>query len=388
MRVTNEMTYRLMTKYLSQHQDSVYDLQERISTGKQMLKPSDNPGSYDLLMRLYGDKACFDQFVRNTERLEQDLLTTDTVLQNITDSLHRISEIIVSTSDGTMSPSYQEAASEEIDLMLEQLVEMANTKLNGRYIFAGLRTDAAPYAVTRDALGHITGVTFEGNSEIRQVEIAKGVYTSANIPGTNMNGGEAVFQTQTMDLFNDMIQLRDRLLAGENLVEPEAFTADAATDTLTVANIYHTGSLVRLTTETGTVPAGLSADRDYFAIVISPTEIQLANTLEDARNGIAIDFTDAGSGEVGIKQQSLAENERDLDQVLTMLSAVGAREERIETNLNFLRDMQLQNLQTIDVEEALDITKAVTELSEKKLAYEASLRVTTTLMDVSLLNLI
>jgi len=387
MRVTNEMTYRLMTKYLNKHQDSVYDLQERIATGKQMLKPSDNPGSYDLLMRLYGDKACFDQFVRNTERLQNDLLTTDTVLQNITDSLHRISEIVVSSSDGTMTPYYQKTAGEEIDLMLEQLVEMANTKLNGRYIFAGLRTDTEPYAVTRDAQGRISDITFQGNSEIRQVEIAKGVYTPANIPGTNTAGGEAIFQTQTTDLFNDMLQLRDRLIAGENLVAPELFTADAATDTLTVDNIYRTGSLVRLTTETGTVPTGLRTDRDYFAIVISPTEIQLANTLEDARAGIFIDFTDNGSGEVGIKQQSLAENERDLEQVLTMLTTVGAREERIDINLNFLRDMQLQNLETIDVEEALDITKAVTELSEKKLAYEASLRVTTTLMDVTLLNM-
>jgi flagellin-like hook-associated protein FlgL len=121
--------------------------------------------------------------------------------------------------------------------------------------------------------------------------------------------------------------------------------------------------------------------------VISPTEIQLADTLEDARNGVFIDFTDNGSGEIGIKQQALAENKRNLDQVLTMLSAVGAREERVETNLNFIRDMRQENLQAIDNEEGLDITRAVTELTEKKLAYEASLRVTTTLQDLTLLHM-
>jgi flagellin-like hook-associated protein FlgL len=250
-----------------------------------------------------------------------------------------------------------------------------------------LRTDTPPYQVTRDAEGRITDVTYEGNIQVRQVEIAQGVYTPANIPGSDPTGGEALFQTQTTDLFNDMIELRDRLLAGENLVEPETFTADAATDTLTVSKIYRTGSTVRLTTETGTVPAGLRTDRDYYAIVISPTEIQLADTLEDARNGVFIDFTDNGSGEIGIKQQALAENKRNLDQVLTMLSAVGAREERVETNLNFIRDMRQENLQAIDNEEGLDITRAVTELTEKKLAYEASLRVTTTLQDLTLLHM-
>jgi flagellar hook-associated protein 3 len=381
------MTYRLMNEYVLRNQDSVYELQEKIATGKQLLKPSDNPGAYDLMMRLYGDKSALEQYERNSERVLEDLLTTDTVLQNVSDMLHRISEIIVTTSDGTMSPDFMYSAAEEIDNMLEELVKLGNTNPNQRYIFAGLRTDTPPYQVTRDAEGRITDVTYEGNIQVRQVEIAQGVYTPANIPGSDPTGGEALFQTQTTDLFNDMIELRDRLLAGENLVEPETFTADAATDTLTVSKIYRTGSTVRLTTETGTVPAGLRTDRDYYAIVISPTEIQLADTLEDARNGVFIDFTDNGSGEIGIKQQALAENKRNLDQVLTMLSAVGAREERVETNLNFIRDMRQENLQAIDNEEGLDITRAVTELTEKKLAYEASLRVTTTLQDLTLLHM-
>jgi len=52
---------------------------------------------------------------------------------------------------------------------------------------------------------------------------------------------------------------------------------------------------VRLTT-TGTLPAGLEADKDYWIHVVNAGTIQLAESRDNALNGEFVSFTDAGSG--------------------------------------------------------------------------------------------
>jgi hypothetical protein len=46
----------------------------------------------------------------------------------------------------------------------------------------------------------------------------------------------------------------------------------------------------------GALPAGLSADTNYWAIVLDDDEIELATTLANALAGTAVDITDAGTG--------------------------------------------------------------------------------------------
>lgn len=70
---------------------------------------------------------------------------------------------------------------------------------------------------------------------------------------------------------------------------------DATANTITVGLSYQTGDQLVIRS-TGGVPAGLTANTNYFAIRISATEIQLALTLEDANAGIEIDITTQGTG--------------------------------------------------------------------------------------------
>jgi len=75
----------------------------------------------------------------------------------------------------------------------------------------------------------------------------------------------------------------------------ETAAINIATNRITVASSYTTGDPITLRSN-GTLPAGLIANGTYYAIRISNTLIQLANSLQDALNGIAIDLTDVGVG--------------------------------------------------------------------------------------------
>jgi len=93
---------------------------------------------------------------------------------------------------------------------------------------------------------------------------------------------------------------------GPNAAADQTFTADDATDIITVAttNIYNqngstvataTGIAVRFTT-TDTLPAGLAVDTDYFLIYSSVKNFKVATTYANADDGTAINITDAGTG--------------------------------------------------------------------------------------------
>lgn len=388
MRITNEMSNRMLVNYLLDSRDAAFDLQEQISSGKRVQHPSDDPGAFSLISRLHKSESCLTQYTKNIDRLDQDLKTLDAKTQTITDNLHRVSELIITASNTTTPPEDREKIGEEVNQLLEDLVATGNSNPEGRYIYAGLRENTPPYTVTRDANGYITAVTYDGSQQTRQVEISEGVYLPATIVGTNQAAGDnGVFQTTEVDLFADLIQLRDRLFNGENPVNAESFAADDITDILTVGHVYNTGAMVKLETD-GTLPAGLSSTATYYAIRVSATEIRLATSLANARAGLFIDLTDVGAGAHGITQQSLEENTRDLDHILNILGTIGSREERLNANRGMIAShMQIITNQLAN-EESTDIAKASTELANQKTAYEASLRVTIAMLDTSLIKLL
>jgi hypothetical protein len=89
----------------------------------------------------------------------------------------------------------------------------------------------------------------------------------------------------------------------------ESFTASAGTNLLTVASVYQTGELVRLST-TGTLPTAVGGDldavTDYYTIYVGATTIYLARSRTDAYNGTYIDLTGAGTGTLTIHRFSKA----------------------------------------------------------------------------------
>jgi len=76
----------------------------------------------------------------------------------------------------------------------------------------------------------------------------------------------------------------------------DTFTSTPASDILTVSTDFeYTGHKLRFTT-TGTLPAPLQIDTDYYAVYVNATTIRLAESLDDAFANNYIDITDAGTG--------------------------------------------------------------------------------------------
>jgi hypothetical protein len=82
-------------------------------------------------------------------------------------------------------------------------------------------------------------------------------------------------------------------LLGEDI---KPYTANVSTNVLTTATPHGLLSGSRIKLLTGTPPAPLALNVEYYAIVFSFTSFALATTIANSQSGIGIDITTAGAG--------------------------------------------------------------------------------------------
>lgn len=201
-------------------------LQNRLSSGKRVQYPSDDPASASLAMRLHSAVLENDQYRRNVEAGISWLATTDSALQDMVNTLHRARELIVAGARGDLPDSARQALADEMDQVIRHLVEVGNTTHGGRYIFGGFRTDQPPLGLVVDVTtGKLTAVKYQGSTDpAAEFKVETGPLVTVTV-GTS---GVRVFGTlspipgspplppdQQPELFVHLIAARDHLAAGD-----------------------------------------------------------------------------------------------------------------------------------------------------------------------------
>lgn len=155
-RVTQQTIQHSALAGLQANLGRVSDLQARMSSGKKITKPSDDPSGSARTMALRADKAAATQATRNADDGIAWLGTTDNAMQSSITALRRARDLTVqAASSGSVGASSREAIATEIDGIRDQLLDLANTTVQGRAVFAGTTgdgkafddgTSATPYA--------------------------------------------------------------------------------------------------------------------------------------------------------------------------------------------------------------------------------------------------
>ena len=221
MRITSDMNYRMLAGTIQQRQLDIRNYQQQISSGLQVAKPSDDPGAFGMLSNLKTEQSQLKQYVRNADMARKYYASVNQGVTKAVDLLHRVNELTVQAGDATLSDTARAALAEEADSILKSMLSVANGSESGSYTFAGLRTDTVPYETELDAEGRIIAVRYVGSTETRSVKTGESLYVSTNLPGSTAIGEGGVFQTETRDVFDSIIRLRDALLAGESIPESD-----------------------------------------------------------------------------------------------------------------------------------------------------------------------
>jgi flagellar hook-associated protein 3 FlgL len=154
------------------------------------------------LITLQSENQQLSQFQQNASRALEISQASISGLQEIKKISDRASEI-ATLGSSTESDSAAVAYATETNQLLEQAVQLANTRQRNDYLFAGTAVDTAPYQVTRDGDGMITGVTYAGNTESAAIPLSD---TASITPFTSAQTNQSL-----CDFLNHLISLRDAL---------------------------------------------------------------------------------------------------------------------------------------------------------------------------------
>jgi len=126
-------------------------LQEQLSSGKQISRPSDSPAGANDVMQLKAQRATTAQFVRNADNGIAWLDTADGALQLSSARMVRARELTVAGANGAMSATSRNALAAELQGVRDSIIELTNVQYLGRPVFGGTTAGAVAFDPTTGA---------------------------------------------------------------------------------------------------------------------------------------------------------------------------------------------------------------------------------------------
>jgi len=226
MRIPNYTVSQTLVSRLQSLTARQAQLNQQATTGQRVTNPSDDPQAMGRVLNVQAEKQQIQQFVRNNGRALNISQSSFAAVEQLKKTSDRVGELSVLGSS-TVGADAMRAYSTEVNGLLEQALQIANTKYTGEHVFAGTATATPPFTATRDTAGRITGVTYTGTATGPEIRISEGGKVSPFTDGTQ--------NQKFADFINHVVTLRDALASGVvgNVLNTRA-TLDQSEDDLVV----------------------------------------------------------------------------------------------------------------------------------------------------------
>ena len=146
MRVSTGQFYKVNAEQMSAGQSKVAELQAKLGSGKQMVRPSEDHGKANLISGLEDAKKRQETYSQNVDAVETRLTAESAVLDSMTTIMQRITQLTVQSSSDTLGASDRDVIATEIEALRNELLNLTNTQdLTGAYIFSGNKTSSPAF---------------------------------------------------------------------------------------------------------------------------------------------------------------------------------------------------------------------------------------------------
>ncbi len=181
MKISTTLYFDRANQQLGDVQGELAKTQEQLSTGKQIVKPSDSPDKASLVTRLESELARQFGYQSTLKSVNTRLQASETVLKNTTDVLVRIKELAVQAANDSLAPADRQSIALEISSLKDQVLSLANTQdTNGNYLFSGSRVGSPAFG--KDAKGQIV---YQGDESRMKVAVGDNRRMNLNMPGSD-----------------------------------------------------------------------------------------------------------------------------------------------------------------------------------------------------------
>ncbi|EIJ80515.1 flagellar hook-associated protein FlgL [Bacillus methanolicus PB1] len=217
MRVTQSMLSNNMLRNLTSSYERLGKYQEQLTTGKKISRPSDDPVVAMKGIAYREDLAKVHQYQRNIGEAHSWIDSADDALDKVGLALQRVQELVVQASSDTATPEDRKKIADEIDQIQKQIVDVANTKIGGKYIFNGADTKNPLFTGYPDDTGNNLNLTANPNTSDVEIEVFDGITLDVNINGKELFTGTTGQDGIVGMLQNLKIDLRDAAKTGTDI---------------------------------------------------------------------------------------------------------------------------------------------------------------------------
>ncbi len=202
MRVSQKIIFDTVKVNLGNLTEDLNRANMVVATQKRILKLSDDPVGLTQALNIKSTLSNIEQLGHNINMGKSWLTASESALTGVQDLISDMRALCVQMASATTGADERDSAAETVQNTLEEIVALANTEVNGRYIFAGSETDATAFTLNSD-----NSVTYNGDNNPFSIKIGKDATVEVG------RDGEAVFGTFGLpdDIFNTFSDLKTAL---------------------------------------------------------------------------------------------------------------------------------------------------------------------------------
>jgi flagellin-like hook-associated protein FlgL len=187
IRPTQASTFALVQQGLLDNYGKLVDAQAQASSGKRIQQPSDDPVGSAQALNLRARVGGIERFLDAIGGGTRELDTAASVLQDAGGLVAEARAVAVEALNGIVNAGDRRVLAGKLREIKDQLLELGNSRVGGRYLFAGTQLDAAPFRAS-DVHG-TTRVAYVGNADQQELLVGNDLRLAIGIPGSEIFAG-------------------------------------------------------------------------------------------------------------------------------------------------------------------------------------------------------
>ncbi|MGV8056611.1 MAG: flagellar hook-associated protein FlgL [Smithellaceae bacterium] len=177
-RVTENIKFNMINNNLFNVESQYGKIMEKLSTQKNINRPSDDPIGTNTVLDYRTSLAAIDQYNSNIADVNGWISMTETKLNSVNDIITQASEIAVSQGSATASADTRNIAADTLSPLIDEILSLANSKYGDSYLFGGSKTNSEPFSSTYAAATVGTASSASSNNFDGTI-VSGGTYTAS-----------------------------------------------------------------------------------------------------------------------------------------------------------------------------------------------------------------
>ena len=185
IRITDSYLSSILVGDLNRSLGRMLEQQQMAGSMRRVNSFADDPRAVGTIQRYNALISNNDEYTKNVTRSRIMVDGTDVALQNISDVLADVRVILLRESSAIATPQSQQTSVIEVDNLVNRLMDVLNSSIEGNYLFSGQQVNTPPFVRSGDT------VLYQGDSEEITSRTGPNSTMSLNIPGDIFLGSQS-----------------------------------------------------------------------------------------------------------------------------------------------------------------------------------------------------